>query len=108
MQTTSFCPRIALLVVTTVAGVCRHWKSFAVLTLVLPLASAGAQELGTAFTYQGQLKQNGTPAPTGTYQMVFELYGDPDPLIGALTQVEQLEVSSGLLDSARIVFSQKF
>ena len=42
-------------------------RSLLALTLVLcPAALARAQPLGTAFTYQGRLVENGTPA-TGAY-----------------------------------------
>jgi hypothetical protein len=43
----------------------------ALLTLNLPLSSAHAQ--GTAFTYQGQLQNNGGLA-SGTYNLQFSLY----------------------------------
>src|ERR1017187_6420478 len=43
----------------------------AVLTLNSQLSTAFAQ--GTAFTYQGQLQNNGSPA-SGTYNLQFSLY----------------------------------
>lgn len=49
---------------------------------------ARAAALGTEITFQGQLKQDGTPAPTGSYQMIFDLYDDPDPLVGTLLATE--------------------
>lgn len=41
------------------------------------VSDALAAGVGTPFTYQGQLKQNGTPA-TGSVEMFFELLGDPN------------------------------
>jgi hypothetical protein len=43
----------------------------AIFTLNLPLSTAHAQ--GTAFTYQGQLQNNGNPA-SGTYNLTFTLF----------------------------------
>jgi hypothetical protein len=56
-----------------------------------------AAPLGTAFTYQGRLDQNGLPAPNGTYQMTFWLYGASsggNPL--ASNTVPTIPVTNGL------------
>ncbi|MEO1086345.1 MAG: hypothetical protein AAFY88_19080, partial [Acidobacteriota bacterium] len=42
-------------------------------------AGAGAAPVGTAFSYQGQLQQNGGPAD-GDFDLVFNLYEGPDPV----------------------------
>jgi hypothetical protein len=46
------------------------WAALAALAWTMP---AMAQSLGTGFTYQGFLKQNGTPA-NGSFTMTFQLF----------------------------------
>jgi hypothetical protein len=56
----------------------RHLTATAVLALFLVPVSAKAQDpFGGAFTYQGQVKEGGSPA-TGSYDMQFGLYDAPD------------------------------
>ncbi|HUN82615.1 MAG TPA: hypothetical protein VMV81_14010, partial [Phycisphaerae bacterium] len=58
-----------------------HFKLTGILQ-VLVLAGVAIQPLsaqsplGTAFTYQGQLKSGGSPA-NGSFTMVFKLWNDP-------------------------------
>ena len=53
------------------------WKCLSMCLLLalaaVPVAAWGQAPLGTAFTYQGQLKQGGLPAD-GTYDLVFRLF----------------------------------
>ncbi|MHC4697321.1 MAG: hypothetical protein ACYTFA_11310 [Planctomycetota bacterium] len=57
-------------------------RGFCISTIVMTLMAAAAAlnaqpySVGTAFTYQGQLKQGGSPY-SGTPQMIFDLYCDP-------------------------------
>lgn len=54
-----------------------NWKSRLILGLLVCLAStAWAEPQTTSFTYQGQLKQNGTPF-SGTVNLQFRLWDDP-------------------------------
>ncbi len=62
-----------------------------VLALVLTTRSALADPLGTAFTYQGQLKSSGA-AYTGTCDMQFSLYDD----LAAGTQIGSTQTLSGV------------
>ena len=57
----------------------------------------GAASLGTAFTYQGQLQQSGSPAD-GSYDFLFRLYDAPTngTQIGPLVLTNAVPVSSGL------------
>jgi microcystin-dependent protein len=58
---------------------------------VLCCGSAEAQTpLGTGFTYQGLLKQNGIPA-NGNFDFEFNLFDDEDPFIGNLIGSESLQ-----------------
>ncbi|HUN80489.1 MAG TPA: tail fiber domain-containing protein [Phycisphaerae bacterium] len=53
--------------------------TFAVVAVALTLApppARGQSPVGTAFTYQGQLKQSGSPA-NGSFTMAFSLWTDP-------------------------------
>jgi len=68
---------------------------------------AFAGPLGTAFTYQGQLKENDTLAPTKTYQVVFELYDSPDPLAGTLlgtVDPRAVQVTAGQFNGASVYY----
>lgn len=47
------------------------------LVQALPGSAAAQSPVGTAFSYQGQLKQNGQPF-NGTARLVFDLFDDPD------------------------------
>jgi hypothetical protein len=53
--------------------------------------------VGTAFTYQGQLSDGGSPAE-GTYDFWFELFDHPDEgsRVGSTVYVDDKEVSDGL------------
>ncbi len=56
-----------------------------------------AESMGTAFTYQGQLKENGRPT-TGEYDFEFALYEEAeggDPVVTAIS-VSDLAVTNGL------------
>ena len=62
--------------------------------------TCGAAALGTGFTYQGQLKQSGSPV-NGTVDLDFTLWNDPaatDPgnQIGSVQSIAAVSVSSGL------------
>ncbi|HWL92462.1 MAG TPA: hypothetical protein VNT79_02920, partial [Phycisphaerae bacterium] len=47
-----------------------------ILLMLVPASSPGETPLGTAFTYQGQLKDAGSPVD-GNYNMVFQLFDAP-------------------------------
>ena len=49
------------------------WLALAVLALIAPL-SVQAAPVGTAFSYQGRLDQNGQPTLNGLYGLSFALY----------------------------------
>ena len=62
--------------------------------------TCGAAALGTGFTYQGQLRQSGSPV-NGTVDLDFSLWNDPtatDPgnQIGSVQSIAAVSVSSGL------------
>ena len=67
------------------------------LGLVLAQGPPLGAGLGTAFTYQGQLTDEGDPA-TGTYDFQFELHEDPtsDSQVGETLYVDDKEVDAGL------------
>jgi hypothetical protein len=66
--------------------------------LVIALSMAGvakADDMGTAFTYQGRLSDANSPAE-GEYDMEFKLYTHPDmPLQAGSTAVDNVEVTDG-------------
>lgn len=68
---------------------------FLVLSLLLAAASGLAQ--GTAFTYQGRLNQNGTPA-TGIYDLRFTIYdaGGGGAVVAGPTTQSGVGVTNGL------------
>jgi hypothetical protein len=78
--------------------------------LVLAQGPNLGDSVGTAFTYQGRLMDNGDPA-TGSYDFQFDLYDDPisGSRVGSTVYVDDKEVSEGLftvqLDFERGVFS---
>lgn len=95
--------------------------SVGIATILLLLGESVAAPAGTAFTYQGQLKQNGLPL-NGTCDMIFSLWNDPDSIVpanrvgtelyfdtdpattnpvgGDTTAPNPIEVSKGLFDVA--------
>jgi len=68
---------------------------------------AGAEPIGTTFTYQGQLKQNGVPAD-GAADFAFSLHWEPTGGSQPVTLVNNVIVSNGLftveLDFGQTVF----
>lgn len=64
-----------------------------------PPPIAAEAVVGTAFTYQGRLTDNGNPA-SGTYDFEFKLYDGADPTtamqIGAAVALEDVAVTNGL------------
>src|SRR5262249_2408060 len=71
----------------------------AVIVLLSALAAAQTP-LGTAFTYQGQLKQNGSPA-SGSFNMGFTLWNDatlsaPANQVGVSISLSSVPVTSGI------------
>lgn len=69
----------------------------AALTLLLATAGAGAQTLGSAFTYQGQLKELGQPA-SGLYDLQMCLFDSPsNPIAMACApDFDDVPVEAGL------------
>ena len=70
-----------------------------VLLCVSP-ASRAQTPVGTAFTYQGQLREAGSPA-AGVYDFQFALYDGPDffdTLVAGPITVDDEEVSGGLVN----------
>ncbi len=71
------------------------------LALTSALQTAHGEDLGTAFTYQGQLKEGGTPAD-GTYDFLFRLFdsamdgGGGGTQVGGDVTVDGLAVTDGL------------
>lgn len=72
----------------------------AVLGAVLLLSPSGApaQSAGSAFTYQGQLKEGGLPAD-GAYDFQFTLYDDLGVVVGGPISVEDHPVTNGLFSA---------
>ncbi|UCE61749.1 MAG: hypothetical protein JSU63_08365, partial [Phycisphaerales bacterium] len=70
-----------------------------VVACVLPWGHTGvlAESVGTAFTFQGQLKVDGVPAD-GNYDFVFKLFdaADGNVQIGAEVPIDDWLVSNGL------------
>jgi hypothetical protein len=67
------------------------------LSCLLTVSTALAQSgLGTAFTYQGQLQQNGQPAD-GTFDLTFELFADDagTSALGAVC-IDDITITDGL------------
>jgi hypothetical protein len=76
-------------------------SKLAVLAIVLALSASTttlAGAVGTAFTYQGQLTEGGSPA-NGTYDFRFALYDDPDfgSQVGSVVTIADEWVSNGLV-----------
>ncbi|HUU95952.1 MAG TPA: hypothetical protein VM487_09430 [Phycisphaerae bacterium] len=67
------------------------------LTLGSAIEIARGDILGTAFTYQGQLKDSGVPA-NGDYDFVFRLFDDPNngAQVGGDVEIDEWPVSDGL------------
>jgi hypothetical protein len=65
--------------------------------LAAGLASVSAEPLGTAFTYQGKLNDNGQPA-SGVYDFVFALYNSPTNEVPIYSGVlnDDVAVTNGL------------
>jgi hypothetical protein len=65
--------------------------------MMLCVATAYAEPLGTAFTYQGQLKSGGTPV-TGAYDLRFSLWDavSGGAQVGSTICLDNVSVSSGL------------
>src|SRR5688572_30441894 len=64
-------------------------------------STASAQQLGSAFTYQGSLKTSGLPA-TGLFDMQFKLFSAPTGgvQIGSTFSVADLMVTGGLFNTS--------
>ena len=91
----------------------RHWASglkvvFGLLTCWLLGHVASAQALGTAFTYQGQLKDSGLPA-TGVYDFEFKLFDafSGGAQVGATFLAGDVAVSQGAF-SVKLDFGSAF
>jgi hypothetical protein len=69
----------------------------ALCAVALSVASASADVVSTAFTYQGRLNQNGQPA-TGQYDLWFRLYTGADSIftVGSPIALENVPVEDGL------------
>jgi hypothetical protein len=76
----------SILPAAVVAGLC--WASVAL----------GQTPVGTAFTYQGQLKENGTPVSTTTGQFEFKLFDavTAGSQVGSVVALANVTVSNGL------------
>jgi len=74
----------------------RIMLNFAILVIATCLAGvAKADDMGTAFTYQGRLYDANSPAE-GEYDMEFKLYVGPDvPLLAGSTTVDNVEATDG-------------
>jgi hypothetical protein len=74
----------------------RRFVPLLLLLLVFALPASGAP-LGSAFTYQGDLKQSGSPV-TGNYDFTFSLYNAPSgpSQVGTTQTVLNLAVAQGL------------
>ena len=66
--------------------------------LLLSPSAAPAQSAGSAFTYQGQLKEGGMPAD-GAYDFQFTLYDDLGAVVGGPISVEDHPVTNGLFSA---------
>ncbi|MHC4696037.1 MAG: hypothetical protein ACYTFA_04760 [Planctomycetota bacterium] len=64
-------------------------------SVVLVASAAWAQTAGSAFTYQGQLKEGGMPA-NGVYDFQFTLYDERGAAVSGPFDVEDEPVSNGL------------
>ena len=79
----------------------RRMAFFGTLAVLVPIgAASGAMNMGTAFTYQGQLEDNDSPAD-GLYDFEFKLCDDPVAacLVAATTVVDYVDdhqVNDGL------------
>jgi len=78
------------------------------LVLLGPAVESRGDPLGTAFTYQGQLKEAGSPAD-GPYDFAFLLYDDSEfgDQVGETFLVEDADVLAGLF-TVRIDFGDVF
>jgi len=81
---------------------CRHLRS-SILTGILALAAGGSVALGepsTAFSYQGQLRENGAPR-TGLYDMRFTLFdaASGGSAVSAVFGAPGIQVSGGLFSA---------
>src|SRR2546422_9598013 len=78
----------------------KHRALFLILLCNLAFRCAGAS-LGTAFTYQGRLTDNGTPA-NGNYDLRFILYNTESngSQVGNTLTNESVAVSNGLFSAA--------
>jgi hypothetical protein len=74
----------------------KTWKILGLLAMALA-SNRGLHAQGTAFTYQGVLNDNGTPA-NGLYDIQFGAYDDPNTgnLLGGLVTNTAVQVSNGL------------
>src|ERR1043165_6371783 len=67
-------------------------------SLTWAAATPPPPSLSTAFTYQGQLRDNGLPA-NGTYDFTFSLFEGPAPQVqsGSTLAVNSVTVTTGLI-----------
>ncbi len=80
----------------------------ALVTLVPVVTANGQTPMGTAFTYQGQLEQNGTPADGQDCDFDFSLWDAPsDGIQKASTQSVTTSVSEGLF-TVELDFGQQY
>jgi hypothetical protein len=70
--------------------------------LALATVASGADPMGTAFTYQGRLKDGCTPA-NGLYDFTFRLHNSDGATVGPLRALEAVGVTNGLF-TTRIDF----
>ncbi len=90
----------------------RSLHSLAAAALFAATASALAQPLTTAFTYQGELKQSGSPA-TGTFDLQFKLFDAPSAgnQIGTTLCSNNVNIAAGcfttVLDFGSVFNGQK-
>lgn len=72
-------------------------RGIALAALAACASAALAQGMGTAFTYQGRLANNGVPA-TGLYDLRFVMYASPSAqlMIAGPIYVEDVQVTNGL------------
>lgn len=75
----------------------QHWLPALAVVGILQATALAQGPLGTAFTYQGQLKDAGSPV-TGDFDLLFRLFDAPDggTQIGSDVRVEDWPVDAGL------------
>ncbi len=79
------------------------WLLFSVMTMTITSSVQAAPAVGSAFSYQGELLDNGSPA-NGSYNFVLKLYVSGNNTVIASQNFNAITVSNGLFNIPNVDF----